>query len=136
MGLIEDLDEEARRLALHPDETYEAAIGLTHSARRHAHGSSERARAAASLRDTFGTYVERMQSAEVSTELSAAAHDGIALAAAEWLASGRDDIVGFSARWQTKVGEAQHSWLDEGVPLRKVHGFARWRFRRHRLPNE
>ncbi len=106
----------------HPDDTYELAVAIACTADRYAAGTSVEAEAAATIRDVFATWVQRIHSYGGPTGFLAeaeSAHLDISAAAQDWIESGRDDVPAFAARWRTRVGAIDTTWMKQ-EPTRLV----------------
>jgi hypothetical protein len=127
------LDAAAVDLRADPDQTYEAAITVASAADQHAGLTSDEARVALSIRDAFGTWVQRIHSYGACGNLgdAEAAHRDIAAALEDWMTSGRNDPTAFAQRWGARVGAVDIAWMREGVTLvrRSRLGDIRRRFR-------
>lgn len=126
MGLIQDIDAQAAELLEAPDDTYEVAVGIASTAVHYCPGGwhfDEASNAAvgvvaASLRDVFGTWAQRIHThghVNGSTEAEALdAHRSIEMAVHDWIESGRQDPAAFVARWLPVVGLVDTRWLERG----------------------
>jgi hypothetical protein len=95
---------------------YEVAVAIACAADRYATGSSPGAEAAATIRDVFATWAQRMHSCGSPTgdlAQAEAAHRDITVAARYWIESGRDDVSAFAARSRTHVGAIDTKWMNQ-----------------------
>lgn len=126
VGLIEDIDAQASELRTR-DDTYEVAAAIASTAAQYCPGgwhfdednAAGLAAIAASVRDVFGTWAQRIHThghVDGATEAEALdAHRRIEMAVNDWLGSGRLDPAGFVNRWLPVVGRVDIAWL-QGEP--------------------
>jgi hypothetical protein len=113
----------AARLVEDDDQTYEVAISVAQAADRYTEGSSPESVAAATIRDVFATWVERMHAGADSVygeshDSAFAAHDQISAAISDWRSGGREDLSAFARRWAARVSPIDTTWLQEpATPL-------------------
>ncbi len=118
MSLLDDLDAAVIDLRADPDETYEVAISVALAADRYSGVASADALLASSIRDAFGTWVERIHSyggPKGNLADAEAAHRDITTALEDWTGSGREDLTAFAERWRDRVGHVDTAWMNEEV---------------------
>jgi len=126
MGMTDEIEEQAVELLASPDDTYEVAVRIAGTAANYCPGGwnfdkvvgTELARTAASVRDMFGTWAQRIHTHGHLNGSSKAealdAHQNIERAVNDWLGSGQLDPAAFVARWLAVVGPVDVAWLEDG----------------------